>query len=580
MTTFIRKIGRGVAAVGRFIVAAPDGGGSLKTYARLRRNMIVLMILVTVVPLGLMALINYYEYQKVLRAQIVTPLKVLLNNTRYSFALFLAERRGAVSFLARAYDYAHLAEQRNLDLVFQVMKREFGGFVDLGLIDASGRQVSYVGPYQLQGKNYRDQAWFQEVSVRGTYISDVFMGFRRYPHFVIAVQHRSAAGQSWIVRATIDIERFQGLIGSMGLEPDSDAFILNREGVFQTPSRFYGHVLQYCPLKLPPAGSEPTVVESIDPRGRPILVGSASMPALPFVLVVVKPQARVWKAWYTLESDLFWLFIGSVVIIFLVVFRLTGIMVRRIEVSEQKERQVLHEIEQTNKLASIGRLAAGVAHEINNPTAIIDQKAGLMKDYLQATPRFDKSEKFMELTESILGAVDRVRTITHRLLGFARRMDVEVTVLDLNEVVQEVLGFLENEAKHRQIDLRLNLAEGLPRIASDHGQLQQAFLNIINNAFAAVEDGGKVTVTSWEKDLDTVAVAIRDNGHGMSEETMKHIFEPFFTTKKGYGTGLGLSITYGIIRRLGGEITVASRPGQGATFTVYLPRKHAEGGGV
>jgi two-component system NtrC family sensor kinase len=156
-------------------------------------------------------------------------------------------------------------------------------------------------------------------------------------------------------------------------------------------------------------------------------------------------------------------------------------------------------------------------------------------------------------------------------------MDVEIEILDVNELVKEVLGFLEKEALYRNIKIGLHLAHDLPRLASDRGQLQQVFLNILNNAFAAVQDGGTVSVATWEKDIDTVGITFQDTGQGMSEETLKHIFEPFFTTKQGYGTGLGLSITYGIVKRLGGDIEVQSRPEKGTRFTVFLPKKIKEG---
>jgi two-component system NtrC family sensor kinase len=123
------------------------------------------------------------------------------------------------------------------------------------------------------------------------------------------------------------------------------------------------------------------------------------------------------------------------------------------------------------------------------------------------------------------------------------------------------------------------MAEDLPPIASHRGQLQQVFLNLLNNAIAAVEDGGVITVTSWEKDMLTDAVSIQDNGCGMTEETLKHIFEPFFTTKGGKGTGLGLPITYGIVKKLGGDIEVHSKEGAGTTVMVSLPKKPREGSG-
>ena len=106
------------------------------------------------------------------------------------------------------------------------------------------------------------------------------------------------------------------------------------------------------------------------------------------------------------------------------------------------------------------------------------------------------------------------------------------------------------------------------------------FLNILNNAFAAVKDGGLVPATTWEKDIDTVGVTFEDDGTGMSEDTQKHIFEPFFTTKKGTGTGLGLSITYGIVQKLGGQIEVHSKLGQGTRFVIFLPKKPKEGAGA
>jgi two-component system NtrC family sensor kinase len=125
---------------------------------------------------------------------------------------------------------------------------------------------------------------------------------------------------------------------------------------------------------------------------------------------------------------------------------------------------------------------------------------------------------------------------------------------------------------YRNIEIHLQLSESLPEIASDRGQLQQVFLNLLNNAFAAVDHGGMVSITTYEVDRDMVAACVEDNGRGMSPDTLKHIFEPFFTTKKGTGTGLGLPITYGIVKKLGGYIDVQSTEGKGTTMSVYLPK--------
>ncbi len=533
--------------------------------------MILMGIVGTTIPLLLLAAMNYHQFQRAMKGELMQPLRILVNRTKHSFELFLTERLSALSFIASAYSWEELADERGLHRVFQVMKRELGGFVDLGLIDRKGIQVGYVGPYDLKGRDYSDQGWFHEVTVRGRYISDVFMGYRKFPHFVIAVERQADKGEWWVLRATVDTEKFNHLIASIGLTETTDAFVVNRGGVLQTPSKYYGKVLEQCPFPIPPQSQVPMVVETEDPYGREVLLGYTYSEFPSFILMVVQPRAELLRSWITLRSELFLLFGASLLIIYMVLYKVTGLLVKRIQESDMRREASHREMQYTNKLASIGRLAAGVAHEINNPMAIINEKAGLMKDLIETSDYCPNREKFLSLTGSIMQSVERVRNVTHRLLGFARRMDVQYEMLSLNEVLQEVMGFLEKEAFHRSIELQIELAEDLPRIHSDRGQLQQVFLNILNNAFEAVEDGGRVLVQTRMEGPEWVAAAIQDNGKGMSEETMKHIFDPFFTTKKGYGTGLGLSITYGIVSRLGGKIQVYSREGLGTTFTVLLP---------
>jgi two-component system, NtrC family, sensor kinase len=552
----------------------PEEGTSPERYSILRRNILVLMLLITLIPLFLMTFINYHQYQAALKDEIVAPLRILVNKAKHSFELFLSGRLSLINFVASAYSYDQLADERNLNRIFRVLKKEFEGFVDLGLIDSSGLQISYAGPYELKGKNYAEQEWFQQVKVNGVYISDVFMGYRRFPHIVIAVQHISDTGEEWIVRGTIDTAKLAELIASMGLDAQSDAFLVNHNGILQTNSKFYGKVLERCPIPIGPLSYEPSVVQTKDQEGRNILLVHANFARSDFILVVVKPRAEVLKAWYTLKGELLLVFIVSVVVIFAVVLRLTTVLVQRMKQSDEKRELAFRQMEHSNKLSSIGRLAAGVAHEVNNPMAVINEKAGLIKDMIEYDANFPEKEKFLPALRIIIQSVERCRIITHRLLGFARRMDVEIEVLDLNEVVREVFGFLEKEALHRNIKVGLHLAADLSRIGSDRGQLQQALLNLLNNSFAATEDGGTVSVATWEKDIDTVGITIQDTGHGMSEDTLKHIFEPFFTTKtKGHGTGLGLPITYGIVKRLGGDIEVQSKVGQGTRFTILLPKK-------
>ncbi len=551
----------------------PEDGGSPEIYRLLRRRIIALMVVVTVIPLFSMAMINSHQYRNTLRTEIVNPLLILVNKSKHSLELFLAERLSIVSFIASEHSFEELADEGNLNRIFRVMKQEFGGFVDLGLIDGNGVQVSYVGPYELKGRDYSGQPWFHEVGLRGTYISDVFMGFRKFPHLVVAVQRVIEGGKSWTLRATIDTHKIDELIASMQLDSKSDGFLVNKQGMLQTATRYYGRVLDPFPIGLPPFSSEANYLETTDPHGREVLVAYSYFQNSPYVLVVVKPKGELFKSWYTLKTGILYVFLAGVLIILLVVFKLTGFLVRRLQESDDRREAALREIEHSHKLSSIGRLAAGVAHEINNPMAIINEKAGLMKDLIELGGEFTNRDKFLALTDAVISSVERCRSITHRLLGFARRMDPHIENIDINEVIRETVGFVEKEARYRNLDLRLQLADNLDQIDSDRGQLQQVFLNLLSNAFAAVEDGGTVTVCTCDNG-ETLSVSVEDNGFGMSEDTLRHVYEPFFSTKKkGHGTGLGLFITYGIIKKLGGQIEAKSKEGQGTTMTVHLPKK-------
>jgi PAS domain S-box-containing protein len=241
------------------------------------------------------------------------------------------------------------------------------------------------------------------------------------------------------------------------------------------------------------------------------------------------------------------------------------------EALRKTELMLLH----AHKMEAIGRLATGVGHEINNPLAVINEKAGLMSDLLALShENWEDKETFFDLIKDILQSVDRCRKITHRLLGFKKRTDVIYRAMDLNSVLKEVLEFMGKEIRDKNIRVELNLDESLPEIVSDIGQLQQVLLNIINNAVEAMDNNGQITVSTSIKDKHTLQVSVKDTGKGISDEIMKHIFEPFFTTKSSEkGTGLGLSISYGVMQKLGGNIFVESEVNEGSTFIIEVPKE-------
>jgi two-component system NtrC family sensor kinase len=250
------------------------------------------------------------------------------------------------------------------------------------------------------------------------------------------------------------------------------------------------------------------------------------------------------------------------------------------EAEREREAEFREKMEQrmvaAERLASLGTLAAGVAHEINNPLAIINDSVGWMQLLIN---QGDASEipikgQLEKGLDKIAQSVERAKKITHQLLGFARRSDPIISEVDLKQLAEDTVQLVEKEAKHKEIEFMLESDPSLGKIWSDAYQLRQVLLNLITNAIHATGSRGRIEIT-LQKDGELVILAIKDTGQGIPQENMERVFEPFFSTKPtGEGTGLGLFVTRGIVEKLGGAIEVDSRMGEGTTFRVRLPRAH------
>jgi len=230
---------------------------------------------------------------------------------------------------------------------------------------------------------------------------------------------------------------------------------------------------------------------------------------------------------------------------------------------------------EVEKLAALGRVAAGVAHEINNPLAVINEKAGLLQDFLEVAGDFKHRERFGALLEGITDSVKRCRTITHQLLGYARRVEVTVEPIELNREVQRVQEYLQSEIDAKEVRIKITLAENLPTAYTDRVEFEQVLINIVKNAVDAAPPGGTIAIATQAKNQRWLQITVGDNGPGIPADQLKRLFEPFFTTKeKGKGTGLGLFVSRGIMKKLGGKILVESVAGFGTVFTLELPVRH------
>ena len=254
--------------------------------------------------------------------------------------------------------------------------------------------------------------------------------------------------------------------------------------------------------------------------------------------------------------------------------RMIGIVGISKDISQRKA--LMGQIIQSERQAAVGRLASGVAHEINNPLAIISEIAGFLNEMMEEGAGVQNGEFMDELRDGlpkILKHVKRGKDITTRLLTFARKTEDRVQVADVNASLEEILPFLEKQARLANVTIHRDYQKELSKVPIEELQLQEIFINLITNAIQALEDRerGNIWLTTREED-GKVTISVRDDGKGIDDSVRDRLFDPFTTTKPtGVGTGLGLSICYGIIKRHNGEIRVVSDQKKGTTFFVILP---------
>jgi two-component system NtrC family sensor kinase len=251
----------------------------------------------------------------------------------------------------------------------------------------------------------------------------------------------------------------------------------------------------------------------------------------------------------------------------------TQAIIKRLVAADKEKAAYDAGLLQSSKMAALGKMAAGVAHEINNPLMLIREHAGWIKDLLEdeKPEHIAGYDEMQNAAIKIEHNVDRAGNITRQLLGFARRVDPASQSVPLNPVVEQAIGFLQNEAMHRGIALERAFTADEIHISTDVGQLQQVMLNIIDNAIDAAGKGGMVHISTAREGIYCV-IRVRDNGPGIPPDRLEQIFDPFFTTKKtGDGTGLGLSICYSIMEGLGGSVRATNHPDGGAEFIIRLP---------
>lgn len=541
-------------------------------YRKIWRSIVLSLAFVSLVPLFILATMEYNVTSKSLRIERTHQAARITSNARRTVTHFIETHRSAVHAAILNHSIEELVNENRLRRTLVSLQEVFGGFVDLGLLNEEGVQIAYSGPFNLHNQLYSNAVWFQQALKYGYYVSTANLGVRNEPHVTIAVRgNKEPNGRYYVLRASINMQAFNELLDNLELSTGGDAFLINHDGILQTCSRWNGDILTPLNMALPPVRGKTQVLDVVL-QDQNVVLGYAYISKTPFILIVASPVSVLAQSWQTNPAKLTWLLVVSISCILLVVVFVAAYMVNKIFIADRERVRMLHQIEQSDRMASIGRLASNVAHEVNNPLAIIDEKAGLLHDLITYKKDSIDEVKFIRELVAISASVERCGKITKRLLSFARTIDIHREKFAFSTVVDDVFCFLQKESIYRSITIKRDIEADLPMAETDKGRLQQVLLNLVNNGFQAMKDGGTMEVSVWRHSEEEVAIRVADNGSGIAEEDVKRIFEPFFSTKKkNGGTGLGLSITYGLVRELGGDISVESTVGEGTSFTLIIP---------
>ena len=560
-----------------------NGAEQLSTPRFSVRTATIVLALIIIAPLVITGAVNLHQFRKAYRTKVSNELSAMIERHSLTVDAFINDRLSDVRVIAREHPFERLRQPEFLRRVLGVMREEYhGAFVDLGLVDSEGIQVAYAGPFNLQMADYSAATWFQDAMASESVISDVFAGLRGSPHFIVATQ-RMIGTELYVVKATIDFEAFNALVENLRIGSTGFAFIINREGEFQTSPHFEV------------ALNRPPWIDLLEGRIRfdqiSVLEGEDNLGRRTIFTIAPLNQGQWFLCYQQETSDAFAELrrVQEFAAVVLIVVSLAAVfmgylisrnLAQRLAEAHRDRTVMAHQVIETGRLASIGELAAGIAHEINNPVAIMVQEAGWIDDLLgEGDPC--SGENLAEIKRAV-GQIrtqgDRCKEITYKLLSFARKTDPTIREVELNEVVDEVIGLTSQKTRYANVHIEPALSPNLPVIQASPSELQQVLLNLVNNAIDAIErPGGTVTVATREAG-EEVVLEVRDTGKGIPVANLGRIFDPFFTTKPvGQGTGLGLPICYGIVEKMGGRITVESEIEKGTTFTVFIPREAPEG---
>jgi two-component system NtrC family sensor kinase len=543
-------------------------------YRDLQRKNFLRLVLTYLAPLILLSAYFYFQYRSMVQQSASNHMRLVAESRAGAMDLFLHER---IVNLFNLIDDPKLRippSDAALGDMLRKLAQASDAFEDVGFIDEQGIQKAYAGSAALTGRDYSGDAWFASLKNRsGAFIvTDRNDGYGGRPHVTVAVS-RILDGRYCVLRASLDPEKLYRHLAALGEARDVDISIVNGAGELQLGPAVT--VAGRERVKIVPPATPRIALSAVTAADGKRPYAYAWLRTCDWALMVVRSADAERAGFGNAQINIIAFSAAIVAVILSVIVIRSKKIVKDIRQADVARARMSDNLMHASKLAAVGELASGIAHEINNPLAIISEEVGLIKD--MADPQFGVEVNLRDLgphLDSIHQAVVRCRGITSKLLAFVRKGEVSMAACNLHEIIDEVVNnFYGRRIAGSGVKITRSYCRDDLFVMADRTQLEQVFVNLINNAIDAIENGGRIAITTtllWE--ADRVRIDVEDTGVGMSQEQLDKVFIPFYTTKKvGKGTGLGLSVSYAIIRSMEGEMSVTSTLGNGSIFSITLP---------
>jgi two-component system, NtrC family, sensor kinase len=538
--------------------------GDFPYFRRLWNTIVVALIGAAFIPLIVIGAVMYHYAASSLQDITLQALEMEVRHHQKTMDRFLAERVGELTRIAASADLPQPTSTADTEVILSTLAGGTAGFIGLGVMDDQGRPLAHAGPVGQIGQDSAKPEWFEAVMANHIHVGDVFYNSGLLPYFTIAVKHVDGS-RVRIWHAAVQAGYYDNLLGDFTANGDGFSFLVNAKGLLQTRPPGPGQWMGPSDVPVPERFDGVRIVRH---DGRMRAMGWLENAA--WLSVVEVNDHSLFKQIGRIRNVGIFVFVmGGILIVFTALLT-TNHLVGRLEAKRSSLQLMGHHLRRTNKMALSLLLHKGYLQEINEALANIDSTAVLIAEQAPKTIethplRDDLNENLGQIRAEIL----RSRNSIHKLIDLSRPTVPIITDININTVLDGLIDQFQREILFKNIRVQKHFQEPAPVIRGDPSQLEQVVQNLLFNALDAMGTGGEITLKTRMQG-DFVHITVADNGPGIAPEVMQKLFEPPFTTRPGH-LGLGLAICREILKKMGGDLDIASQPGKGAVFTVLYP---------